>query len=139
MRLMRFMTPVIAMNALAATQMDAIRSALAWWKSWLQAPAGDSPEGSAASSDPLKQIGTTKLEMDKNGRHLDSGSSDGKAEANRSSPAATTDSNSKHKDGKLTTPDISRVDGVTKVPEIPSSEEPTLMRTFMRTFDKNMS
>lgn len=136
---MRFMTPVIAMNALAATQMDAIRSTLAWWKSWLRAPASDSHDGPTATSDPLKQIGTTNLEMDKNGRHTDSGSSDGNPEANRSSPATTADSNPKHKEGKLTTPDISRVDSVTKVPEIPSSKEPTLVTTFMRIFDKNMS
>jgi hypothetical protein len=138
MRLMRFTTPVIAMNALAATQMDAIRSTLAWWKSWLRIP-DDSAESSAASSDPLKQIGTTKLEIDEKGPHGKSSSSDGNTKSNQSSPTTPPNSNPKQNEGKLTTPDISRVDGVTKVPEIPSSKEPTLVTTFMRAFDKNMS
>jgi hypothetical protein len=133
MRLVRFMTPVMVMNALATTQADILKATIARWKSRIQ--ISDNPIGDRSTSDMIRSVGITKIEPGQSPPN-EPVSFDDRNQPNPSSPVREGSNSS---NSKVSTPGLPRVSGTANVPQIPNAAEPKVFPTFMRNFQRNMS
>jgi hypothetical protein len=129
---MRFTTPVIAMTALAATQKDVFLSGYTKLQSWMK--SGDSSGDPPSGSEIRLGIGGAKLESRSENVIPESNTASHGTKTSQNDAKASPSDETK----QFTTPDVTRVDGVTKIPEIPNPDKPKLLPVFLRTFDKNL-
>jgi hypothetical protein len=133
---MRFTTPVIAMTALAATQKDVLLSGYSKLQSWLKSgdSTGEAPSGSEMTMGKMG-IGGANLEP-RSEKMVPEPNAASHSDETKRTDAKEIQSSDKSR--RLANPDVTRVDGVTKLPEIPDSNRPKLLPVFLRTFDKNL-